>query len=110
MDDGRCQQGRQVGERALLEMEVFYGLVQRSRETTDHLCLLQPNQPLPSDPAIMGNKHSRGVNRMGGNGPTKESHTGSIGRDQHGNKVDNGSEKKQRGLCGMHFSATRAKL
>ena len=49
-----------------------------------NFCILQPHQPLPDDPTVMGYQHSKGTNGVGEYGIPGESNTDHSSRHHNG--------------------------
>ena len=69
-------------------MELLHRVVKQPGDPTVHICILQPDQSLPDDSAVMGAKHpgsSDGVDEYGVSGESISDHSGGnhSGEDGH---------------------------
>ena len=54
-------------------MELLHRVVKRPRDPAVHICILQPDQSLPDDSVVMGDKHPRSSDGLGEYGVFEES-------------------------------------
>ena len=79
------QRSREGREERLPSMELLHHVVERRGDPAVHICILQPDQSLPDDSAVVGDKHlgsSDALGEYGMSGKSVADHSSGNGEPQ----------------------------
>ena len=88
-------------------MELLHRVVQRCGDPAVHIRILQPDQSLPDDSAVMGNEHpgsEDGLGKYGVSGESVADHSGG----NHGGKEGARRPKSNTAIQGKAIKSTRS--
>ena len=87
-------------------MKLLHRVVQRRGDPAVHIRVLQPDQSLPDDSALMGDEHTGSEDGLGEYGVSRESVTDHINRN-HGRKEGARRPKSNTAIQGEAIRSTR---
>ena len=87
-------------------MELLHRVVQRRGDPTVHIRILQPDQSLPDDSAVMGDEHPRSEDGLGEYGVSRKSVADHRG-ENHGCKEGTRRPKSNTAIQGKAIRSSR---
>ena len=87
-------------------MELLHRVVQRRGDPAVHICILQPDQSLPDDSALMGDEHTGSEDGVGEYGLSRKSVV-DYSSENHGDKEGARRPKSNTAIQGKAIKSTR---